>query len=181
MAFFLTKYFWGAVLIVWGLSMIVERLFKIKIPIVRIILGVILITIGSQLMWNKHQNQNARHHNATHQGQLSDGMSNSYQLYFDNQTIDLSQSSPVDNSIRINVMFSSVDILVPDDYSYDFEIQNVMSETALPNSTKAPIGKAKHLVSSSNPNAPVIKVYLYSAMSTVDVSKKFDEGLTSDF
>ncbi len=181
MAFFLTKFFWGGVLILWGLTIVIEKLFKINIPILRIILGIVLITIGSQILWNRHTDQNTRLESGTTFSSSTDGSGSHYQIYFDTKTIDLMNSTPVNNTLQISAMFSSVTVLVPDKNIYEFEIQNIMSETELPDHKKAPMGKMKYVTEAKNQKSPVITVYLYGAMSNLEVKTYEAEETVSGF
>lgn len=170
MDFLTTKFFWGGVLILWGISMILEKVFRIHIPIIKTVFGIVLIIIGCHLLFEKEAKMSHYNYNYTINDSTAvyDGTQTNYNIVFNRSIIDLRYSRPVNNEIQISVIGGSVDILTPNDRSYNFDIQNIMSETTLPDLKKAPMGKITLPLLVESDKEP-INVLLYSVMSDVQI------------
>ena len=114
MNFLFTPIFWGGVLILWGLSMIINTLFHINIPVFRIVIALVLIFLGLQMLfgWKVNFNRNYVH---SDDHTIFFGSSNikatpstrEYNVIFGKGDIDITEPNPewVNSKLEINTVF----------------------------------------------------------------------------
>lgn len=171
---FLTgRIFWGIVLVLWGISIFIEKFFNIKISLFRIILGLILIIIGVKLIYNQQEKKVVESETSFFSENTSvyNGVTNEYNIYFGNGYIDLSQLKQR-KDLTVNVMFGNAELVIPDSMAIDLNIRNVMGETTLPDHSVISIG-SKRIISNSMSKMPV-KIYLNNTMATTKITGKLN-------
>ncbi len=168
-SFLAGKMFWGGVLILWGLSFFVEKLLNVKFSLFRIVLGLILITLGVKLALNHNDHKDSEYkkrifseHSIEYKGTTTE-----YNILFDKGLIDLSTIKGR-KDLSINVIFGSAEIIIPDTLCLDLQVRNVMGETIMPDKEKFSNGMKTYELNSSIGRVP-LKVYLNNTMSTTTI------------
>lgn len=88
--FFLGTIFWGMLLIFWGASLLLNALFGINIPVIRLFIGGLLIYFGFSLI--SHSGRNQESFNSywfSHNIIRAKHLQNEVRVSFSNSTIDL--------------------------------------------------------------------------------------------
>mgnify|MGYP001302797418 CR=1 FL=1 len=104
MGFIFTSAFWGVVLILIGLGVIINVVFGIKIPIFRTIFALFLIYLGIQMLtglsfWNKSKKSTVFGEKTIEVITISD----KYDVVFGKGKIDLSGIELKDQNVRVDV------------------------------------------------------------------------------
>ncbi len=133
MNFFFGSLFWGILLVLLGLSMVVRAVFNIDIPIFRFIFAAILIYFGAKLLLNRSENKTSE--KLFDQVQISEIKSDkNYNTIFGHSQIDL-QNCDLENSslkVDVDVIFGSADILINPDIPARIKISTVFAEGKIP-------------------------------------------------
>lgn len=127
--------FWGALLILIGLSMIAKAVFKIDIPVVRLIFAVIIIYWGLQMLFGtsfsrKTENSvifdNADFKHVT--------VGKEYNVIFGRSVIDLRDIELTEgkSKIEINVIFGNGLIYINPDLPMKIIVSTVFADSKLP-------------------------------------------------
>lgn len=102
--FFFTEVFWGSVLILLGISMIIKTIFGIDIPIVRTVFAVLLIYAGITMIstiGSKHKNTT----NITFAEKtiIPEKVDNFYSVMFGKGIIDLTHLHDLDEILNVKI------------------------------------------------------------------------------
>ena len=134
MNFIFSNLFWGILLIIFGLSIVLKALFKIDIPIFRIIIALILIYFGLKMLFGGFFDR-SNHHNSVIFNKGNFGKSQSeYNIVFSSSKIDLRDISIENGSFysEINIVFGSGRLLINPEVPLKIKTENVFGESKLP-------------------------------------------------
>jgi len=174
MGFLFTGVFWGLVLIFWGLSLIIEKIFKIKIPLMRYLLAFIIIWVGINLLFFRSCSGRTRRHvlSKSHPSVMvvSKGNRNpntnidmnEYNSVFASNTYDLTTYDESDKGVVINSVFGSTDVLISSEKAYDFNVSSVFGVVTLPENYKTGDG-------AGDPNVITVDINSVFGYTTVKV------------
>ncbi|MCF7792543.1 MAG: hypothetical protein K9N09_01295 [Candidatus Cloacimonetes bacterium] len=143
MHFVFSGVFWGLVLVLLGLSMIIKIVFKIDLPIIRIVFAVILIYWGLKLLFGLSfsikkdndvvfNNADIEHVQAGKEYNVIFGKSN-----IDLRDFDLQNETA---KVEINVIFGNGVIYLNPDIPARIKIDAVFAEAKLPKKTVSVFG-----------------------------------------
>lgn len=121
--------FWGILISLIGLSIILKYVLNIDIPLARIFFGVILILLGMRIVFGHSDRHSVRHHNRVNQ-YFGSSETN---IIFSSGLIDLTKYND-DKKIpkEINVVFGNAIVLVPDSMNLEINTTTVFGSTILP-------------------------------------------------
>jgi predicted membrane protein len=137
--------FWGILISLFGLSIVLRYAFNINIPFVRIFFGVIIILFGLKLIVGssgKYNFKKNRPININHGGR-------EVTVVFSSGTVDLSQFIQSRNFPQeVTVVFGNATILVPDTLNLEITSTTVFGTTILPDRSYAGFGEDIFVVNS---------------------------------
>lgn len=127
--------FWGMILVLLGLSMIIKIIFKVDIPIIRVVFAVILIYWGLKMLFGislHHKSENSVIFDNADIEQVETGKE--YNVIFGKSRIDLRQLeiSDLRSKIEINVVFGYSEIYLNPEIPAKVYVDAVFAETKLP-------------------------------------------------
>lgn len=122
--------FWGLSLFFLGLSIIINILFGIAIPVVRLIAGGLLIYTGLSMITEKqHRTFPVR------------SSTNYHEVKFEKKTIDLSKFKPDSvTESEINVICGSAKLRLNPEVPTKLVVTSIASHTQMPNGSMIPFG-----------------------------------------
>jgi predicted membrane protein len=139
--------FWGLLIILIGVSMVMKHAFNIDFHLVRIFIGIIIVLFGIRIVtgWSwggKVQGIGKHHYNSGIKVNNYSSSKGEYNIIFTDGTIDLT-SELLRNKVprEINVVFGSATVLVPDNINLDLESTTVFGSTTLPNRSQRGFGE----------------------------------------
>lgn len=143
--------FWGALLILIGLGIVIRVVFNINFPIVKFIVAFFFIFIGIKLLvgnfnfWHGHVDENTTIFGDSKINGLDENFKE-YNVIFgssviDLRDIDLSQGS---KEIKINTIFGGSVLKINDSIPYRIKADAAFAGAELPNGTTATFGSAKY-------------------------------------
>ena len=134
MGFFMTKFFWGTLLIGWGVMMILEKLLKMNIPYGRFIFAFILIYAGIYIITKHTSHKKIIIEKKFNKSETVCERENvkEYNLTFGENVIDLSEQTDYSKLIKINTVFGQTDVYLSANEIYDIKVNTVLGETLMP-------------------------------------------------
>jgi len=138
-----TGLFWGIILILIGLAIVIKVIFKIDLPIFKVILAFIFIYVGIRILmggfgWS-HWGQHQRHSETDavfserYVNNFSEG-DNQYNVVFGKTTLDLRDTTLLQEKSRIevNVVFGGCEVLLNKGMQYKIKVDAAFGGAQLP-------------------------------------------------
>ncbi|MBC8385639.1 MAG: hypothetical protein H8E57_09010 [Candidatus Cloacimonetes bacterium] len=138
MNFLFGSLFWGILLVLLGLSVILKAFFKIDIPVFRTIFAVIIIYWGVKMLFGgfhfKTDNNTVMFNSSR---MSSKGQNDEYNIIFGSSEIDLTTIDVAEKSVyaRANVVFGSGVIYIDPQVPTIIRVSTVFAESKLPGRT----------------------------------------------
>lgn len=156
MDFLFSRMFWGGIVILIGLSIILSAVFKIHIPLFRIIIALIIIYFGFTVLVGSFKSKGGKAAEASDVFSSSalkadpSSLKSEYNVVFGNQAIDFTEiTDGADKTVELNTVFGSQtlylnpntrlrvkanavfgQVRLPDDHSVSFGDYNYVQEPA---------------------------------------------------
>lgn len=174
MKFLFTGIFFGTLLVLWGLSLIIEALFGISLPILRIGFACILIYAGLVLIKGMYEAQQQKAIFFSQETVKADRYNNQqyYKIVFGQGTIDLSQldTSGHAEPIRIQVytLFGKAILQLDPQVPTLVNATSVMSSVSFPDKTIVSLGNYRYQTG-TNDQKPQVIVDATAVFSALEV------------
>jgi predicted membrane protein len=175
MCFLFSGGFWGIVLVLFGLSIIVKVAFNIHFPFFRILVALIIIYFGLRVLMGgtcirTHRNTvlfNESHVTAT-------DAKNDYNILFGKGTIDLTSPELAAKSsrVRVNTVFGSGTIKINPDVPTLIEINSAFAGSRLPDGNAIAFGKYVYKNKSYGDTVKNLKVDASVVFGSLDIIEK---------
>jgi len=150
--------FWGVVILLIGLSVILRAVFHIHIPFVRILFGCILIYWGIKMVaggFNRNWNSDSAIFSDSNMSY--NGSQREYNIVFGNGTIDLFKTEfKGSKKIEVNVVFGSGDLVLNDSIPMKVEMTSVFGSCQAPDKSVNALGKTTFTTSAYKEGEPFI-------------------------
>lgn len=168
MGFFFTATFWGIVIVIFGLSIILKEVFHISFPIMRVLFGVLLIYFGVRVIYRgfgKHSweggNTTVFSNSRIHYNPLE----KEYNVIFSNGTLDLSTMQPPteNKKMEVNVVFGNGHVRLNDSIPTRIELSTAFAGAETPDKTISAFGNSTY----TTPNFSESKPHLLIKASVV--------------
>lgn len=140
MDFLFSRLFWGSIVILIGLSIILNTIFKINIPLFRIVFALLIIYFGVNMLMGSFKS-----HRHRESGKASDVFSSSsikadpsslnseYNVVFGNQVVDLTAiTDGADKTVQLNTVFGSQTVYVNEQTKLRIKASSVFAKVRLP-------------------------------------------------
>src|ERR1044072_3138956 len=150
MSFLSSAVFWGAIIILFGLSIILREVFRIHIPFMKIILGFFFIYWGVKMIaggFNRPWSNNAAMFSESKMSY--DGSQKEYNIVFGSGTIDLFKIENTGNEkIEVSVVFGNGILIINDNIPTKVEMSSVFGAAEAPDKSVNALGKTNYTTSS---------------------------------
>jgi len=180
MGFFFTKFFWGGLLICYGIIMILEKLFKLNIPFGRFLIAFLLIYGGVYLITRttKQKKVNIDTRVFTTKSTFHSENNKEYSVVFGSNIIDLSDYSQLE-PIQVNTVFGTSDVLLSKEKTYIINVNAAFAETILPNQKELWLGTGKYVIGDAS-RENKINIELNTVFGSSHVKFKNDDVRPND-
>lgn len=158
--------FWGVILIIIGLSLVIKIIFNIDFPIFKIVLAFIFIYIGLKIMFGSSfrfhchtKTQNDVVFGETNFNTVKNGAE--YNVVFSKGNFDFTKAvldSTGPTKIKIHTVFGESKITIPRDMPVRIEVNAVFSGAHLPNGEMAAFGSSVYTSDSLDVNKPYLDI-----------------------
>ena len=163
--------FWGFILILLGISVIIKAIFKIDIPLVKIIFALLLIYWGLKLLFGFEFKSHSSGNIVFSKSKISASQTkNDYNIVFGSGDIDLSKIdlSQGNAYTEVNIVFGSSNIYIDPTIPTLIKISSAFGEIILPQKTINFIGDYVYKTENFSEDKP----YLYLKLDVVFGSAK---------
>ena len=170
--------FWGALLIVIGLALIIRFVFNVDFPVFKVIIAFFFIYIGIRILIGgfdmfrfetktndvifNEKNFYSPEHNKEYNVVFGKGV-------FDFTDIDLSQGSV---NVKIGTVFGASEIRIDRDMPVRIEADAVFSGAVMPNGNTAVFGSSSYESDSFSRDSNYLKIKLDVIFAGVDVKRE---------
>ena len=135
MHFFFSGLFWGVILVLIGLTIVIKAVFKIDIPLFRIVFALLLIYFGAKLLFGGFGIRASRSTTIFSESRIESLESGSeYNVIFGKSSIDLRAIDIAEKSakVEINVVFGSGIVYINPEMPVKIKISTVFGDSKLP-------------------------------------------------
>ncbi|HOT13452.1 MAG TPA: hypothetical protein PK252_01710 [Bacteroidales bacterium] len=157
--------FWGLLLIVIGISLIIKIVFNIDFPIFRLIVAFIFIYIGIKIIVGKSFHPFSRHKTDTEVVFGESSFDNiepgkEYSVVFSKGVIDLRgvQAKREGGKVKISTVFGSSVVIVDKSFPVKINVDAVFSGAHLPNGNSTSFGTTIYESDSLDVNNPYLEI-----------------------
>lgn len=166
MDFMFTKLFWGVLIMLLGLYVILNSVFKIQFPLFKVILACFLIFIGFRMLFSIFNGNTATSKLEGHalfsdsQQKVAELVDNSkYETIFGSQKIDLRESTfaTTKSQISFSCFFGSQVVKLPKKANIRVKASAVFGSVNLPNGGKVSFGDYTY-TNAKNELAPTLEI-----------------------
>lgn len=147
---FFGSLFWGILISLLGLSIILKHAFNIDLHLLRLFFGIVIILLGLKIIVGQTSKHPVKlkvngYHN----------YSQEYNVVFSSRTIDLTNlPDKADFPGEITVVFGNANVIIPDSINLEVSSTTVFGTTILPDRSYAGFGEDRYVIN-NNPDAPV--------------------------
>ena len=146
--------FWGILISLIGLSIVLKYAFNIDLHLIRVFFGIVIILLGLKIITG----YNFKHNIKIHRNINYYHGSKECTIVFSNGTIDLSKNADEQKTPReITVVFGNALVIVPDTMNLEITSTTVFGSTILPDRSYAGFGEDTYSIV-NNPGAKIYKI-----------------------
>ena len=175
MSFFSTAAFWGVIIVLIGLSIILREIFHIHIPFVRIIFGVLLIYWGIKVITGGFVRSWGRSSAVFTEAKMKyDGDQREYNIIFGNGMVDLfKMETPSENKkVEVNVVFGNGNLILNDSLPMKVKMNTVFGSSRAPGKSADGFGETSFMTSSYREGLPYILVDANTVFGKLEIESR---------
>lgn len=159
-----SKVFWGLVIILIGVSIIINHVFKVDFPLFKVIIALIIIYFGFSILFgsfkfNKTSSGDFSHYftSKTYEPTKIDG-NIEFNCVFGSSKIDLRRTLMVGQNIKIeiNSVFSSVQVNLPPNHNIEVKASSAFGSVRSPGNRQDGIGDQRYTVREGIPGEKLL-------------------------
>jgi len=172
MCFFTSGVFWGSLLVLWGVSMILNAVFHVNIPFFRIAFALIVIWFGVRLLLGGRCWKTG--HSAVFTGAeyKPDKVQGEYSAVFGNLAVDLSGARLEGEVTRseVNTVFGSGQVKLGSKYPVRIRASSAFGNVKLPDGRTIAFGDAKWENRTAKSGEKVLELKVNAVFGQVEIS-----------
>jgi len=173
MNFFSSAVFWGAVIILFGMSIILREVFHIHFPIFRVVFGILLIYWGIKMVgggfgksWNSHATV------FDHSTVTSDGSQKEYNVVFGHSTIDLFKIENKSGKYEVNSVFSHTHLILNDSIPTMVKMNAAFASVVAPGKVANGFGETSYTTSAYKESDPYVFIEANAVFGKIEIESK---------
>lgn len=161
MNFIFSSFFWGFIIVLFGLSILIKAIFHIRIPFFSIVFAFIFIYIGLRILFGTFGIRTS--HNTiifSDSTVKARNYDNHYNVVFGKGIIDLSDISLTDQNIKVevNTVFGEGIIKINPEIPTIISINSVFAGARLPEGSVAALGSSEYKTKSFDKSKSYLKI-----------------------
>jgi predicted membrane protein len=181
MDFMFRGLFWGAVLILFGICLIINIVFKTDIPFFRIFIALIVIYFGLRILTgggflHRHYSYHSRQDNTVIFGKSNakasgSNQSNEYNTVFGSQTVDLSDilSDSASHNVAINSVFGEEIVFIGKDQNVSAKLSAAFGSVFTPDGNQVSFGELNYRSPDFDSSKPVLHIDANAVFGSVKI------------
>lgn len=182
MRWLFSRVFWGIVLILLGVSLFLERVYGISLPLWGIFWSLVIIGIGiSILIPHEHHWESCIHEfrGSAKKGEIlfdeatieADAETDHYSVTFSQGKIDLTKIKPSNQTIKIDTTFGSSIVKIDKSVPLKIKATSAFGEVRLPNGKAAAFGDAYYQSSSFDAEKPFLSIQANAVFGEIRITE----------
>jgi len=167
-----SEVYWGSLIILAGILLIVKNVFHVEIPVMGIIFPIIIITLGvSMLTGFKGQSTDSQRAIFSESTVTADSSNAEYSVVFGKGVYDLRSIKPTDKNVKIeiNSVFSSAFVTVDPATPMRIKVESAFAGGNVINGKVASFGDNVYRSASFNENMPFVDVQAHVVFGSLEV------------
>ena len=174
MRFLSSGIFWGFIVILFGVGILLKSVFHVNIPFFKILIGIIVILFGVSIIFNAI---NSRRNNTVF-GEYNFNfgtIEKEYNIVFSKGVFDFTNfnfSNYNGEFIKINSAFSKSEIYLSRNFEYEIRANSVFGVVSLPNGESVSFGNIARLENAENSELKRINLHVSSVFSETKILYK---------
>lgn len=177
MGFLTSAVFWGIVIILFGLSLIIKEVFHINIPIFKIVFGLLLIYWGFRVLLSGiYKNGFSKDQDVVFGNKKFEYVEtiNSYDIVFGSGVIDLFKISEneLSRTIKVDVVFGNGTILLNENIPTLVKMETAFGSVQAPGNSVNGFGEKVFTNATYSPEKPHLLVKASSVFGRIDIQFK---------
>ena len=173
MRFLSSGIFWGFIIILFGIGILLKSVFHINIPFFKILVGIIVILFGISIIFNAI---NSRKTAVFGDYNFKSGfVEKEYNIVFSKASMDVANfdfSNYNGEFIKINSVFSSTEIYLSRNFEYEIRADSAFGVVRLPNGEGVSFGNIARLENTENSELKRINLHVSSVFGEVKILYK---------
>jgi hypothetical protein len=143
---FLTQgLFWGVVVILFGISILLKAMFHIDIPFFRILFGLVVIYWGVCMLtgWHGHHYSGGSRAIFTESTVSANESNKEFSVVFGKNTVDLTSLQPSDKFMRVesNTVFGDTLLIIDPAVPAKIKVSTAFAHASVPNGNETSFGE----------------------------------------
>jgi len=169
---FFGGFFWGLLILLLGLSIILRAVFNLNIPLVRIFIAIILIYFGIRMLMGGGWNRPAWVFSKTNISS-TETVQKEYSVVFGSANIDLSGVAIDKDSVKseINVVFGSAVVKVNPNVPTKIILNSAFAGAKTPDGNTTAMGKYIYKTPSYKEDSPCLLIEADAVFSALEITK----------
>ncbi len=175
MSFAPSAIFWGVLIILFGLSIILREVFHINFPFFRVIIGILLIFWGIRVITGSSwKNRNSKSAMFSSADVAFDNSQKEYNIIFGRGNIDLFRSEKPDKTqkIEVNVVFGNGTLILNDSIPAQVEMNAVFGSVRSDTDKSGGFGSSVYSTSAFKQNEPYYKIEANAVFGSLNIENK---------
>jgi hypothetical protein len=174
MNFISTGAFWGVIIILFGISILLREVFHVHIPFFKIIIGLLFIYWGVRMIAGGIWRRPGSTAIFGESGMQYDSRQDDYDIVFGSGTIDLfKMETPVHNrKVEVSVVFGSGTLIINDSIPMKIEMNSVFGSSVLQDRRINAFGKTYNTTSAYVEGQPYVLLETNVVFGRLDIKSK---------
>jgi predicted membrane protein len=179
--------YWGAIIILAGVLLIVRNVFKIDLPVMGIIFPIFIITLGISLLsgFRGESRLWGGGRNTLFSDQRFDNVSGDehYSVVFGKGSYDLRNLHPVDKDIHVDIScaFGGVEIFINPAIAMKIKVSSAFGGGQMPDGHTVAFGERTYKTPAYKEGAPYVSVKASTAFGGIEIREMKDSTATTTF
>jgi len=167
--FIFNSFFWGALLIVFGVVLIIKYIFNIDFPVIRTFFALFIILLGIQILIGNRgkQSQNCMFAESNFDYVENQG---EYNCVFGKSTFDLSNIEITENTnVKLSCVFGEFIVIINPESNIEINSSSAFGNLTLPNKNSHNFGSGNFRTKNFDKNKPYLKIKAEVAFGNMEI------------
>lgn len=175
MSFISSAVFWGIIIVLFGLSIILKEIFHVNFPFLRVIFGIILIFWGLRVIsgssWRNTKENTVMFHSAD---MNYDESKKEYNIIFGRGNIDLFKSDIPEKrkKIEVNVIFGNGNLILNDSIPARIKMNSVFGNVRSERESVGGFGSSSFTTSAYKDNEPCFEIESNAVFGNLNIENR---------
>ncbi|MFN8143750.1 MAG: LiaF-related protein [Bacteroidia bacterium] len=175
MSFFSSAVFWGIVIILVGVSIILREVFHVHFPFLRVFFGILLIYWGVKMIAGGFIRNSGDNNVVFNESSIADdGSKREYNAVFGRTTVDLfkMQIPERDEKLEMNVVFGSGKVIINDSIPMRIKMTSVFGNIHSPDRNNSGFGSSYYTTAAYKTGSPCVNMEMNAVFGNIEVTSR---------